>query len=236
MLRWIGQHELGVALSVLALGGGLWAFVEIADEISEGSGLAFDDGVLALFRAAPGDPLGPVWLEDAVFNLGALGSLPVLLTISAFLAGYFWITGRWRELLVVLAAVVGAVLISNLLKLGFGRPRPELVASPERLLTASFPSGHSMQAAAVYLTLGALFARFHDRLLLKAYALFWAGLLALVVGLSRIYLGAHWPTDVLAGWAGGAVWAALCWLAARALQRRGALRHEDPISISGGAS
>jgi undecaprenyl-diphosphatase len=88
--------------------------------------------------------------------------------------------------------------------------------------TASFPSGHSMMAAIVYLTLGALLARLHGPWV-KAYVLLMAGLLTFVVGVSRVYLGVHWPTDVLAGWTAGAVWAVLCWLAARKLQRTGQL-------------
>jgi len=107
------------------------------------------------------------------------------------------------------------------LKQLFDRPRPDLVPRLSYVMTSSFPSGHSMLSAAVYLTLGALLARFESNLLLKAHVLGWALLFTVLVGVSRVYMGVHWPTDVLAGWAAGAAWASLCWLVARLLQRRG---------------
>ncbi len=115
-----------------------------------------------------------------------------------------------------------SILISRLKQL-FERPRPVLVPRLSYVMTSSFPSGHSMLSAAVYLTLGALLARFESNLLLKAHVLGWALLFTVLVGVSRVYMGVHWPTDVLAGWATGAAWASLCWLVARALQRRGSV-------------
>ena len=85
-----------------------------------------------------------------------------------------------------------------------------------------------MMSAVVYLTLGALLARSQPRKRLKAYFLLVAAFLTLIVGVSRVYLGVHWPTDVLAGWTAGAVWAILCWLAARRLQRSRRLEPATP--------
>jgi undecaprenyl-diphosphatase len=121
----------------------------------------------------------------------------------------------------VLAAVGGGVLLSNLLKFTFERPRPGLVPHAVRVFTTSFPSGHATLSAITYLTLGALLASLHDSVRFKVYFLSLAILLTIAVGISRIYLGVHYPTDVLAGWCIGAAWAAFCWTIFRWLQRQG---------------
>ena len=113
------------------------------------------------------------------------------------------------------------MLVSTLTKLGFGRPRPDLVPHATQVYTASFPSGHAMMAAVTYLTLGALLARVQPRLRLKLYLIGLAATLTVLVGCSRVYLGVHWPTDVLAGWTLGAAWALGCWAIALWLQARG---------------
>ncbi len=125
----------------------------------------------------------------------------------------------------ILAAVVGGVLLSNALKLVFERPRPDIVAHAARVFTPSFPSGHATLSAITYLTLGALLAGLHS-LRFKLYFLGLAILLTIAVGISRIYLGVHYPTDVLAGWCIGAAWAAFCWSIFNWLQNLG--RIEPP--------
>ncbi|MBR9904520.1 MAG: phosphatase PAP2 family protein, partial [Gammaproteobacteria bacterium] len=119
---------------------------------------------------------------------------------------------------------------STVMKLGFDRPRPDLVPHEAMVYTASFPSGHSMMSAVTYLTLAALLIRVQPALRLKAYLLILAILLTLLVGISRVYLGVHWPTDVLAGWTAGASWAALCWIVMRWMQRHGQLEPEESSS------
>jgi undecaprenyl-diphosphatase len=109
----------------------------------------------------------------------------------------------------------------------YARPRPDLVPHLSPVYTSSFPSGHSLIAAVVYLTLGSLLASVISRPMLKVYVLSVAMLLTTAVGLSRVYLGVHYPTDVLAGWLAGLVWALLCWLVARVLQRRGRVESES---------
>ena len=127
-------------------------------------------------------------------------------------------------------ALLGAVLLSFVIKAGIERPRPDLFPHGTPVYTASFPSGHSTGAAATYLTLGALLARFQRARRLKIYFMSVAVLLTLMIGLSRLYLGVHWPTDVLAGWTLGSCWALLCWMVARQLQRAGAVEPPEPDS------
>jgi undecaprenyl-diphosphatase len=152
----------------------------------------------------------------------------VLSFITLAVAGFLVLQRKTHAALFVLVAVGGGLLLSSLLKMGFDRPRPDLVPHGSVVYTASFPSGHSMMAAVTYLTLGALLARVQPRRSLKLYLLGLAVLLAVAVGVSRVYLGVHWPTDVLAGWALGAAWALLCWTVALRLQRRGQVEGAGP--------
>ncbi len=222
------RFEFVVLLLTGLIMGGLWAFVELADTVLEGEARAFDRAILLAMRnpADRSDPVGPLWVEEMGRDFTALGGVAILVLLTAAVIGYLLLARRSRVALLVFTAVGGGVLLSTLLKRGFDRPRPELVAHEAEVYTASFPSGHSMMAAVTYLTLGALLARIHARRALKVYFLNIAVLLAVIVGVSRIYMGVHWPTDVLAGWSAGAVWALLCWLVALWLQHRGAVEHE----------
>jgi undecaprenyl-diphosphatase len=222
-LRRISPGEMA-PLVVLALGAGaLFLFVGLADEVLEGETRAFDTTVLQALRnpADPGDPLGPAWLEEVVRDVTALGSVTVLPLMTLAAAGYLVIDGKHRTALFVVVAVSGGALISNIAKLAFARPRPDLVAHLVEVQTYSFPSGHATSAAVTYLTLGALLARMQPRKRIKAYILGVALVLTLLIGMSRIYLGVHWPSDVPAGWALGAGWAMLAWAAGRWLQLHG---------------
>jgi undecaprenyl-diphosphatase len=132
----------------------------------------------------------------------------------------------------VAASVSGGVVLSNALKLAFERPRPDLVPHAARVFTTSFPSGHATLAAVSYLTLGALLASLHTSRRLRLYFILLAVILTLAIGVSRVYLGVHYPTDVLAGWCIGAAWAALCWIIALWLQNRGKIEppNEDAMA------
>lgn len=211
-------------LATMALAaGGIWAFVELADEVVEGDTASLDRTLLLALRS-PGDladPLGPPWVEELFRDFTALGGVGVLMLLTLAVAGFLLLDRRVRAAMLVLASVGGGFVLSTLLKQLFSRPRPDLVPHESFVYTASFPSGHSMMAAVTYLTLGALLARVQPRRQVKAYLLVLAALVTLLVGISRVYLGVHWPTDVLAGWAAGAIWALLSWLVARWLQRRG---------------
>jgi undecaprenyl-diphosphatase len=160
-------------------------------------------------------PIGPPWLEEAVRDITALGSSPTLVIAVLAVFGFLALAKAWRPAVFILVASAGGLVVSSVLKELIDRPRPDLVPHGNIVYTASFPSGHSMMSAVVYLTLAALVTRLIERKRLKGYALGVAVILTLLVGVSRVYLGVHWPSDVLAGWAAGAAWALGCWLIAR---------------------
>ena len=197
--------------------------MELADDVLEGETRDFDEKVLLAFRedADPEDPVGPAWLEEMARDVTGLGGIVVLTFTTLSVAGFFLLQRKWHLAIYVAAAVTTGALASAFLKSGFDRPRPDLVAHGQVVYTASFPSGHSMISAVVFLTLGALLAEALRDRALRGYVLGLAGALTLAVGVSRVYLGVHWPTDVLAGWAAGAGWALACWAVSRLLRRRG---------------
>lgn len=224
----VSRVERVTLVSVTAIAGVLLAFAKLVDEVSEGGTRAFDERLLVALRA-PGnlaDPIGPIWFEELARDVTALGSTGVLTILVVSVAGFLAILRKTHAAIYVIASVVGGVLISQTMKFAFARPRPELVPHGTEVYTASFPSGHSMMAAVVYLTLGALLAGTQQDVRLKAYILTIAVALTVMVGASRVYLGVHWPTDVLAGWMLGGVWASLCWMVMLWLQSKGQVEKE----------
>ena len=228
--KWKGAALVFAALALIA---GAWAFAGIADVVTEGDSHAWDEKILFLFRTAgdPDDPVGPVAVEEAVRDLTALGG--VLITSLASLLGvaYFLLDRRPRAALFLAGSIAGGIGLTFLLKMGFDRPRPDLVAHQMEALSASFPSGHSATAAVVYLTLGALIARALPRRGLRALAVGTAVALTLGIGVSRVYLGVHWPTDVLAGWVVGAGWALAAWFVQRYLRRHGWIEPAKAVTL-----
>ena len=160
-------------------------------------------------------------------DLTSLGSPTVLALITIAAVSYLWIDGKRATALFAALSIIGGAVLVSLLKFGFARPRPELVSHLVNANSFSFPSGHATMAAVTYLTLGVLLARVQKRRRMKLYVLVVASILVLFVGFTRVYLGVHWPTDVLAGWCIGTAWAAGCWLIATWLQSRGAIDRED---------
>jgi undecaprenyl-diphosphatase len=222
----MGRREVVTLALLLVVAACVWAFAEIADEVMEGETRAFDRWALMLLRNEPADPVGPPWFEGMVRDITALGSWPVLLLVSLSVAGYLALQRRYRTVALLVAAVGGGQLGSTVLKLIFERERPDIVPGMATALSASFPSGHSMMAAVTYLTLAALLARVQSHPGHQTYLIVIAFLITVIVGISRIYMGMHWPTDVLAGWTAGLAWASLCWGVALLLQRRGILERQ----------
>ena len=205
-------------VAVLAL-----AFALLADEVMEGGLRGFDDRMFGLFRA----PGAPPWLTEMARDITALGSFVVLGLILVVTSAGLFLAGARHAAWLALAAVLGGTALSTALKMGFDRPRPQGPGAPA-VFTASFPSGHAMLTAVTFLTLGALLARMTPHRGLKYFALTSAILTTVLVGVTRVHLGVHYASDVLAGWCVGGAWALLCWLVALWLQRRGAVEATAP--------
>ncbi|QFU14903.1 phosphatase PAP2 family protein [Microvirga thermotolerans] len=216
-------NEIGPLVSLAGCGFFAWAFIALAGEVFEGETHAFDTAILLALRSPQNlaDPLGPGWLEESARDITGLGGYAILTLVTASSVIYLLMAGKRGAAALVAVAVVGGALLSTGLKLGFERPRPELVPHATQVYTASFPSGHAMLSAVTYLTLGALLSRVQERRRIKAFIMGLAVAATLLVGASRIYLGVHWPSDVLGGWTVGAAWASLCWFVALQLQRGG---------------
>jgi undecaprenyl-diphosphatase len=206
----------------------LVTFTKLASEVFEGETQSFDKKILLALRdkADLSRPIGPRWMVSAALDITALGSATVLgLTVFA-VAGFLLLQGLWRRALFVTVASFGGWFINSALKQWFQRPRPDIVPHLRDVMTMSFPSGHALQSAAVYLTLGALSMHIARRRLAKWYCMAVATLATALVGASRVYLGVHYPTDVLAGWLIGLSWALLCWMIERILERQTGLQRE----------
>jgi len=206
-------------------------FLRVADQVREGETQRVDDRVLRSLRtpADPAVPIGPAWGLPAARNLTALGSVPVLVLVVLAVVGFLVLAHRWWHLALVVAASGGGVLVLMVLKRFFDRPRPTVVPPLMVETSPSFPSGHAMMSAVVYLTLGTLLAQLCPRWRERIYVVTVAATLALIVGLTRLYLGVHYPSDVLAGWSIGLAWALITELLAGTLRGRSQrLRAEAP--------
>ncbi len=223
-----GFFETAALATLFILVGSILGFVKIAEEVGETETGGFDTWALRIFRV-PGNleiPIGPDWILGAARDLTALGGPAVLALVFLITAGYFGLRKKWGSLALVSVSTIGGAAVADALKNAFHRARPDLVPHLAPFSGESFPSGHSMLSAIIYLTLGSLLAHTTTDRGVKAYFLTVASLLSLMVGVTRVYLGVHFPTDVLAGWCAGTAWALLWGIAARLLQNRGVVEPE----------
>lgn len=220
-LRKLEQHEIewlitGVVICLL-----LWGFFALASEVMEGDTKTLDTRILVALRKAddPSRPIGPAWIENVLLDLTAIGGPTVLTLVVGAVAGFLALQTRYRTALVVLFTAASGELANVVMKNIFLRQRPDVVPHLRDVTSTSFPSGHAMESAIIYLTLGAMLMRIAERRATKLYCMGMAVFVTLLVGISRVYLGVHYPTDVLAGWMFGFFWASICWLIARRFER-----------------
>jgi undecaprenyl-diphosphatase len=216
---------------ILTIAGLLFAFGFIAQEMAKGKTLAFDRAVMLALRSSadPSVPIGPAWLPEAARDVTSLGSIVVLVIVTLAAVGYLFLAGKSAVAWLMLIAVVGGIALSDLLKFAFARARPDVVTPLARVFTTSFPSGHATLSAITYLTIGAILARSQPSSPISLYFMSLAVFLTVLVGVSRIYLGVHYPTDVLAGWCIGAAWAMGCWAIMTYLQSVGQVEPPSPL-------
>lgn len=225
------KSQKGAPISILALACLLFAFGLVAENVVEGETSAFDQSIILAFRE-PGNPsalIGSAWVQEAARDLTSLGSIIVLVIITLAVTGYLFLARKYAAAWLMLMAVFGGVALSDLLKFALARPRPDLVSPAARVFTTSFPSGHATLSAITYLTIAALLAQSQSSARIGRYFVVLAALLTILIGASRIYLGVHYPTDVLGGWCIGAAWALGCWVVMTWLQRGGKVGPTGPM-------
>jgi undecaprenyl-diphosphatase len=206
----------------------LWIFLGLAGEVMEGETLAFDRKIVLALRQAddPSQPIGPAWMTSVLLDLTALGGPTVIGLVVLAVVGFLVLQTRyWTAFFIFMTAASGEV-VSFAMKQVFARARPRLVPHLREAFSSSFPSDHAMESAVIYLTLGAVLMRIAERRLTKVYCCAMAMLVTFLVGLSRVWLGVHYPTDVLGGWIVGLFWASLCWLVAQHYEVRAGIRAE----------
>lgn len=226
--RWVGRVSARIEIALLAgwitAAAAFWAFLAIGGEMREGELTAFDRWILDALRY-PGEPhraVGPHWLSESMRDITALGGV-TLLSVITVLSVLMLLGHKRKEQALVMAIFVPlAQLSSGLFKNIYDRPRPSFAIFGDLPASMSFPSGHSTVATATYFLLAVIISSLEESRVMKALAFAFAGLLSLGIGFSRMYLGVHWPSDVIAGWCLGASWALIAAVVLRALNKHAA--------------
>ena len=222
MIRKYFPSEISFLFVLLGMVISLFLFIELAESVGEGQTHSVDNNILMMFRdnGNPSKPIGPERLQYVVRDITALGSSTLLTLITLFVVIYLWLRKEKASIFYVLSAAIGGGVLVQILKVMFARPRPELVSHLASEITMSFPSGHSAMSAVVYLSLAVLLSRIEKSRKTRLFFISSAIIISFLVGLSRLYLGVHYPTDVLAGWMIGLFWALLCWFTASIIEKR----------------
>lgn len=209
--------EIQALLIWFSIATALWAFFYLGAEIGEGDTGTFDRRLISLLRTSDsvGEPIGPAWFKDSMRDVTALGGFTflVLMTIVVVLSLLFH--RKRREGIIVAATAIGAQFSIEIFKLLYDRPRPGRLLPPIHAYTASFPSGHTTESTALFLIVATVIATLEAKDNTKILAYTVAIFVIVAIGFSRVYLGMHWPTDVLGGWVLGTVWALVAWIVLR---------------------
>lgn len=192
---------------------GTYAFAKFAGRVRSGSTLAFDESVLRWIQAHHSPRLDAIMVE-----ITFLGTGTVVMMIVAIAGMFLWLTKHRFSAMLLLIATGGGIVLNTLLKVGFTRPRPQVFAWGTSVVSWSFPSGHAMSAAVAYGTVAYLAARLQQRHLHRVVTLVWAAVMIVLISVSRLYLGVHYPSDVLAGVIIGLAWAGFCMATLEAIQ------------------
>ena len=222
MLNLLRRIESRALLLVIAFAGALWAFFNVGSEVGEGDTAALDRHILLALRnpANISDPIGSRSFEESMRDITALGGFTVVTLVTVVGVAAFLLHGRKRHALVLAGTVLLAELSSDVAKTFYARARPDLVPHGSYVYSNSFPSGHSTLSAATYLTLAVLISHLEPSRGTKTMVFVLAAALVIGIGFSRVYLGVHWPSDVLAGWSLGAAWALAAWTVLRQIAKR----------------
>lgn len=211
ILRLVARHLHGffaplaafitAGLIVAAVAVGL--FGVIAEGVEEGATQGFDEAVLQWFegRRTP-------FLDEIMLEITTLGGGVVLIMIVLITSVFLWQTNHKWSVYLLMLGTMGAKLANTLLKMGFNRERPSVVEGIDAVHSLSFPSGHAMSSMAVYGCVAYLVGRLEPKPVLKHLVWGFSAALILLIGISRMYLGVHYPSDVVAGFLGGLAWLA----------------------------
>lgn len=209
-------------LAVLAFALSIAGFAVLALLVTTGATDAFDRWLLGALRmpAAPFDPHGPGWLGTFFAQITHAGGHAILGLAGVLLAGFLALLRDWQRLGLVALSLLGGANLAGVFKRIFERVRPDIVPHLAEEASFSFPSGHATYSALAYVTFCVLLFRLVSTRSARAYLIGAAALIIFLIGFSRIWLGVHYPSDVLAGWCLGIAWACGCWLAVDRIARR----------------